>query len=217
MEEELTNHSFGVSGEDSADPSEGKENGENGVSLKDLVNEITGRSYASDEEAAKGLQHTYRYVGKVGKFAPYIEKLEKKYGGEKEVLKFMEEIVNKNENEESKENVDISNFVSKEQYEIDTFFAQNQQYQPHKDIILALKKESGKPLSEVVEMPSFKDLFEKAKGYENVEKSKSVLQSNPRLGEVVDKITEAKEKLNSGDYNSAKKSAVEAVIETFDL
>ena len=63
--------------------------------------------------------------------------------------------------------------------------------------------------------------MEKAKAHDEAEGSKSVLQSNPRLGVVQDKLTQSKESAKkfkeTGDpahQQQAEDSAVDSVIET---
>lgn len=181
------------------------------VSIKDILAEELGKEFPSDESALKAVKDTFSYVGKVGKYRPHIEKLESKYGGEKETIKFMEEIINGNEQKTD------DKFISREQYDTDTFFAKNSKLEPHRKVIEALKTSTGKPLQEVVELPELKGLVDKALAYDEFEESKSVLKSNPRLGQASDKISQAREAASSGDMSSARKSAVAAVMEAYEL
>lgn len=182
------------------------------VSIKDILAEELGKEFPSDEAALKAVKDTFSYVGKVGKYRPAIEKLESKYGGEKETIKFMEEIIGGNE-----QKVDESKFISREQYNTDTFFAKNSNLEPHRKVIEAVRASTGKSLQEVVELPELKGLVEKASAYDKFEESKSVLKSNPRLGQASDKISQAREAAGSGNMSSARQNAVEAVMEAYEL
>lgn len=182
------------------------------VSIKDILAEELGKEFPSDEAALKAVKDTFSYVGKVGKYRPAIEKLESKYGGEKETIKFMEEIIGRDE-----QKIDESKFISREQYETDTFFAKNSNLEQHRRVIEALRVSTGKPLQEVAELPEFKGLVEKASAYDKFEESKSVLRSNPRLGQVSDKISQAREALSKGDTNTAQDAAVAAVLGAYEL
>lgn len=112
--------------------------------------------------------------------------------------------------------VDPNRFVSRSEFEEATFYASNPDYKAHSELISALAKKSGKPLHEVVQMDSFKTVFEKVKAADAIEQSKSVLQTNPRLGHVTDKITQAREALKTGDANTARSSAVSAVLGAYE-
>ena len=131
--------------------------------------------------------------------------------------------------EANKSEVDTSNFIDKDRYETDMFFAQHKNYAEYKDVIMDMKKE-GQPVQEVVESESFKKVFDKVSKFDEIEQSRSVLQSNPRLGQITDKISDAREKLvkskqamaigdsvaSENAFNAAKEDAVNAVLDTFE-
>ena len=78
-----------------------------------------------------------------------------------------------------------------------------------------LRDTTGKPIRQVVELPAVKTLVEKARSFDEAERSRSVLHSNPKLGQVRDKLTESREALEKGDVNTAKSGAVGAVLDAF--
>ncbi len=203
---------------------EGKSNDDSVVEFKDIVNTELNRDYKTNEEAIKAVRETFKYVGKVGKVLPLVEKLQANYGGEANVIKFMEDALTKKdpivetpkEVQQSKEAPE-GRFVSKEQYEADMFYSKNPQLAESKVLIDALKKANPtKSFDEVVAMPEVKGLFDKAKGYDENEKNKSVLRSNPRLGLATDKMSKAREASAKGDSSSGT-LATEAVIEAFGI
>lgn len=204
-------------------PTEGSENANSpSISLKDLA-EATGKTFQKPEDAIKAIKDTKDYVGKVGKYQPYIEKLEAKHGGEKGVQKFMEDVLNgaqpqaqQPQAQQAQPQVDSSKFVSREQYETDTFYAQHPELQPFRTVIDSVKQSTGKPLTEVVTLPDVKGLVEKASKFDEQEKSKSVLHTNPRLGSAVTKLEEAQEAHSKGDVATATTKAVDAVLEAFE-
>lgn len=112
--------------------------------------------------------------------------------------------------------VDPNQYVSRSEFEEATFYANNPDYKAHSELISALAAKHNKPLNEVVQMDSFKSVYEKVKGYDTIEQSKSVLHTNPRLGHVTDKITQAREAIKTGDVSSANRSAVEAVLGAYE-
>ena len=170
-------------------PAGGSEN-ESAVGLRELVKQATGREYSTDEAALKGISETFKMVGK--RVEPQVV--------EKTVVD--PEILSK------------VNSLEKALQET-TFYAQNPEY--NTEDFKSLVKLTGKSPSELVSSDDFKTLYEKAKAYNEIEQSKSVLHSNSRLGQVTDKFTQAKEALKTGNDAVAKSTAVSAVIDAFDL
>jgi len=162
------------------------------VSLKDLLSAELGKSFASDEDALKAVKDTFSYVGK------------KKDDIAKEVKEQLPSASSNEVAELTRRLTDLEFYKSKPEYE------------GAKDIIAALSK-NGETPDKVIESKIFKDIWEKTKGYDEVQKSKSVLQSNPRLGQAMDKMTQAREASDKGDTNSARDSAIEAVREAFEI
>lgn len=181
------------------------------VKLKDLLSEALGRQFPTDEAALKSVKDTQAYVGKVGKVKPLIEQLEAKYGGEAKVLEMLKNMTESNPQETAKQT--DSNFVSKQQYETDNYFSQHPELQPYREMLEALGAKNGKTMAEAAELPAFKGVFEKAKNYDDQQKSKSVLHTNPRIGQVTDKLSKAREAIKGGDYDTAKANAVGAVLD----
>ena len=194
---------------------DGKGNDSKVVSIKDLLSEELGRDFPDDATALKAVKDTFSYVGKAGKYKAYndvIEKLQTKYGDTEKVKQIMENLIDG----EVKPQVDSKDYISRDQYETDTFFAKNSNLESHRELIEALRVKTGKSLNEVVELPSFKSVYEKARAYDESEKSKSVLTTNPRLGQVTDKMTQARESASKGDYKGASASALSAVLDAYE-
>ncbi len=95
------------------------------------------------------------------------------------------------------------------------FYAKNPQYDTpeYREVISKM----GENPAEVVGTPTFKNIFDKTSGYDKIQKQKTVLESNPRIGTVRNKITEAKEATKNRDYTAANKSAVGAVLDAYEL
>jgi len=151
------------------------------------LEEKLGKKFPNKEKALKALKDTFSYVGK---------KVEPK-----------------------KEKVDLSNFVSKEQYEEDLFFSQNKQYNSPeiRKVITSLSKVNNLRPHEVVETDDFKNIFEKVEGYEKIQSTKTVLETNPRLVSSVDKLSKAKESADKGHKDAAENLATQAVLDAYDL
>jgi len=98
-----------------------------------------------------------------------------------------------------------------------SFFSENPGLQTHKQTLMDLQKGTGKSLRDIANLESFKSVLTKAQAHDEAEKSKTVLQSNPRLGAAKDKMSEAREFAKAGDHRSAASSAVSAVLDAYAL
>lgn len=105
--------------------------------------------------------------------------------------------------------------VAKQLREMKTelFYSKHPEYESFKGAISKM----GENPADVVEMPEFKDVFVKASGFDKIQKTKTVLESNPRIGQIRNKQKEAHEALVGRNYSAANAIAVESVIEGLDL
>lgn len=161
------------------------------VSLKDLLGKELGKEFDSDESALKAVKDTFSYVGK-----------------KKEAI--AEEV-------KSSLGVDTSNLESRlKSIEEENFFSSNPGYNTPEIRSLIKEMAGNRPLSDVVNSETFKTVFEKVKAHDEIASSKSVLQSNPRLGKSFSALDEAKEAASKGDTSTASKMAVKAVLESLE-
>ena len=186
MEEEF-NPTEAVPGESANDvvPSESTVNDSQTVSLKSIVKELTGREYKDDADAAKGIQQTYKFV------------------------------TSKTEAPQPQVDPTIVSKVESLERQIQetNFFASNPEYNTPEAKAL-ISKMGGDPAS-VVKDEVFQTAYNAIKANAEIEKSKSVLQSNSRLGQVTDKFTQAKEAVSAGNQQAANAAAVSAVLEAY--
>lgn len=191
------------------------------VGIAEVLSTVLGREFTSDEEALKSVKETYGYVGKVGKILPLVEQLQTKGMRETQIIGVLESLM-KDETPAKPEPqnqpaMDPSKFVSRDEFEETNFYSGKPEFAPYKGIIRALKNQNlEKSLSEVVELEEFKGIYTKAHSFEEQEKSKSVLETNPRLGQVGDKISQAREAQKTGDQQTAETAAVGAVLDAFE-
>lgn len=89
------------------------------------------------------------------------------------------------------------------------FFDKNPDYAPYRKV---MEKMGTNPV-EVANSEEFKGIFEKAKGFDESQKLKSVLVSNPRLAQTKDGLTKAREATNTEDRDRLVAQAVLASIE----
>jgi hypothetical protein len=151
----------------------------------DQLNEKLGTRYQSVDAALNGLKETKNFVGKVGQV-------------------------------QSEATVDPEKFITRDQYEQDVFYSRNADLEPYKDIINARAKDLNvRPADAVANDASLKLTLEKLRGYDKTESAKSVLMTNPRLGQVTDDMQRAQEASAKGDYRTAEDAAVKAVTSLF--
>lgn len=191
------------------------------ASIKDILGQVLGKKFDSDDVALKSVKDTYSFVGKAGNYQKHMKVLTQKFGtDELGVLNKLESLSMENaqENVAPQQDTSLASVVQNLQAQLEetTFFAENPDLKEHKDLLKEIRGTSGKSYQDVVQMPAFKSLFEKARAADEMERSKSVLQSNPRLGQVRDKLSEAREAANSGNIEVARKSAVGAVLDAFE-
>lgn len=153
----------------------------------DLVklNEELGTNYATPQKALEGLKNLKSFVGSK------VETVKEKV-------------------------LDEGKFITKEQYEQDLFYSRNADLAPYRDLINARADVLKTTPANVVESdPVIKSTLEKLRGYDDTEKAKSVLMSNPRLGQVTDALEVARAAADKGDFNVANDNAVKAVMDAF--
>ena len=158
------------------------------LSLKEL-NETLGKDFPTKEAALKSIKDTISYTGK--RKEDIINEY-KKQSGDSELASKVSTLENMLLNA--------------------NFYAENPQYKPYKDVIA---KFGGNP-EQAIKDPVFQSTFKKVSAFDETEKSRSVLHSNPKLGRITDKITEAKTALTGGNVAKANEAAVDAVLSAFE-
>ena len=163
--------------------------------LKQINEGIGGGTYKDLSAAIEGFKEARSAIGRYGAEAG---------AAKKEAQELAEKIA------------DPNSFVSKEQYEKDMFLTKNPEYEPYKDIISSRAKELDVPMHEVIEKDEpLKNTLEKLRKHDDTEEAKSVLMTNPRLGQATDKMKVAAEALKEGDHVSASQNAVAAVMDAY--
>lgn len=191
----------------------------NSAPLHEVLNEAMGTTFKSPEDAIEGLKNTRDYVGKAGKYSKAVEAVMSAKGlSEDGAVKFIMDTVNNaaqaaEVKPEAQAQGEASKFVSREEFDKTMFYKDNPQLAPYAGVINAVAAQTGKTLDEAAKDESVKTLIDAKKAQDDSEASKSALTSNGRLAEVSDKMTQAHEQLKAGDWNSAKNSAVLAVLE----
>lgn len=213
-----------ASGETNVPPVDGTENAldvkGNSALLHTILNEELGTSYKSPEDAVAGLKETKNYVGKAGKYIKAVEAVMTAKGvSEDDAVKYIMETVQTTTPATQSEQVvqpakveQQGEFVSKAEFDKAMFYKDNPDLVPFSNILNSLAV-GGKTLADAAKDETFTSLVTAKKAQDESEQSKSALISSGRLGEVSDKLTQARESLDKGDWNSARVSAVSAVLE----
>lgn len=151
------------------------------------LNSFLGKSYPSKEAALKSIKDTFSYVGK--------------------------------KKEDVAKEISPDKFITKEQYENDMFYAKNQQYNNDniREVIDAMAKSKGITIQEVVNSDSFKNIFTSVQGYNENQKLKSVLETNPRLNATKSAYTEAHKAAQAGKTDVAESLITKTVMDAFEM
>lgn len=189
------------------------EDGEEAASdnLAQVIGGVLGKEFPNDETALKAIKDTFDYVGKAGQ-------------AEKELVQVKAELMamrTANSGDALTKLAGLEKTIND-----DKFYNQKPEYAPHRELISKFGDEPAK----VVETESFKQLFTTIEAGTRAERAKSVLTSNPRLGQISDKMSQAREEVvkaaraaQAGEFGaqaldeSARTKAVESVMEAYDL
>ena len=200
-------------------------------SLVQKVEETTGRKYASEGEALKAIKDTFGYVGDVGGLIKGV--MDERGITRPEAVQYVKDKMVSVPADTTPSPVapppvvDTSQFVPRSEFDEANYYntEDGSVNKPHKGIIDAFKSKpehAGKSIPDVIASDEeLRNTLEKAKAHDEAEGSKSVLQSNPRLGVIKDKVSQSKEGMQkfkeTGDpvhHEQASKDAVDSVIDT---
>jgi len=92
------------------------------------------------------------------------------------------------------------------------FYDKNPDLAPYRTLIQKL----GDNPEDVLNMPEFKGIYEQAKGFNESQKLKTVLQSNPRIASQRDSLSKASEAFKSGNRAEGESQIAKAVLATLD-
>lgn len=186
------------------------------------LNEVLGKDFKDIDTALKSVKDTYGYVGRQDEIRRGVKQVAEQTGkDEGAVLEALKTLMSEQPQEAAQPvTAPQGDFVSKDQYSEDMFFSKNAEYEDIKSIIKPIKNSSDEfkamSWSDFVNTDQVKGIHETYSGFKELQGSKSVLESNPRLGAVSDKMTKAREAQANGDTYGARKSAVGAVLESLD-
>lgn len=188
MEQDITPESLGGDAHMTASPDEGTVSGVEALSLEEL-NSALGKTYSNKEAALKSLKDTFAFVGK--RKEDVVSELAAKQA---EALSKADSVVEK---------------VSRLEREL--WYRDNPDYAGYRKII---EKIGGNP-QDVVNSEEFKEVFTKAKGFDETQKLRTVLESNPRIAAAKETFQKAKEAMETGNKAQGEQMIAQAVREHF--
>jgi hypothetical protein len=164
------------------------------ISLEEVAKAL-GKDFKDKESFLKSVKDTYQYVGKAGQIEKEYKELKSKSA--------------------ASNNAETESAIVKElrQIKSDLFFKDNPQYSGYRQAI----EQMGENPAAVVETAAFKQLFDKAIGYDKSQSLKSVLESNPRIAQSSSKLQEARKAMQNGRTEEAHAAAAAAVIEAYGM
>lgn len=204
---------------------EGESDDTSQIKLEQL-NELLGRDYKDVDTALNAVKETYSFVGKRDELRQGLEDVMKATGAdESKILESLQSLMSQSEETKTQEpkgaefDPDALRAELNAQYQEDRFFDKNPEFEAIKDYVKPLKQQEGfKNMSwdEFAQTDQAKKLVETFSGFEQANNKKSVVESNPRLGAISDKMSKAREALSQDDLTAAKSNAIGAVIDSFD-
>lgn len=169
------------------------------LEVKDLLKQLTGKEFPTNEAATKSLQDTYKWGTELSQKVKTLE----------------------TENEALKQAGAVAPDLAKQVESLARTVQDGQFYATHPEFntpaIKALITDMGGNPETVIVKDSFKAAAAALKTTSEMDASKSVLHTNPRLGQVQDTMTKASEALKAGNDQSAKDSATQAVMDAFGM
>lgn len=198
MQNETISSNANPGGESVTPPEGGESSANSNDPIVEVVRETTGREVKDRETALKVLKDN---LSANGKLAQENSSLKAELTQLKSMNAGSPEVAEKIHNLEQRLNESA-------------FYSENPELKDYRDLVSTFAGKHGGDLQQVLEDESFKGILEKVQIAEKHERSRSVLESNPRLGQATDKLTEAKEAMKEGDRTRAENAAVGAVLET---
>lgn len=194
-------------------------------SFAKTLSEVTGKQYLDDDKAIAAVKETYKYVSDAAHYRKGINRLMEAKGlNQDQARALMDQALESLDPQPQKPaepqapqgQMDANVAKLTQEVEDIKFFKSNPNLEKHQALLSELRGNSGKSFTEIAESDLFKSTVTKLEAHDELEGKKSVLQSNSRLGQSSNKMSEAREALAAGDHEGASRSAVASVIESME-
>ena len=190
MEQDITPESLEGGAHVTPSSDEGTVSGVDALSLEEL-NSALGKTYPSKDAALKSLKDTFSFVGRR-----------------------KEDIVSEVSRQQSEALTKANEVVEKvTRLERELWYRDNPDYSSYRGLI---EKMGGSP-SEVVNTNEFKEVFTKAKGFDENQKLRTVLESSPRVAASKSHLQKADEAFKQGNRAGVEDAALRAVREAYEF
>lgn len=163
----------------------------NGLTLEE-INKTLGKDFKDKETALKALADTNSYVGKLNNELSQLKK---------------QSAANPQDNTLADKVANLEKTLAQKD-----FYTANPQYNTKE-----IKKILGDNPINAIADEDMKRAADAIVAQNEAVKSKSVLHSNPRLGKVTDKFTQAQELRKAGNETAGRQAVTEAVIDAYEL
>lgn len=104
-------------------------------------------------------------------------------------------------------------YISRKELDSELFYRDNKIASENRKIVDAFAKANGITAREAFEIPELKSLIEKAKGYDDSQAAKSVIETNPKLASVKNITDTVKSLMSQGNKDNAGLEAARAIRE----
>ena len=212
MQEDNNPNSVTEGSSEGTNPSAGSGNASNVLSLEEM-NKHLGRDFKDSELALKAIKDTFDFVGSTGQIKKRLNELKEQGLSEDEVFSRLKNFGQGSKDPSPTVSQEVQERISK--LEDENFYVTNPDLKDYASVLSDLRNSSGLSLKELVSSDKYKPVFEKLTAQDKAADQKRVLESNPRLGRVRDKMKEARE-LVRDNPRAAKDTAVGAVLDAFE-
>lgn len=113
--------------------------------------------------------------------------------------------------------VNKGEYISKKDLDTEFLYKENTTASQNRTLIDSFAKANNISAREAIERPEIKSLLEKAKGFDASQSTKSVIETNPKLGQLKDTATEVKNLVLGGNREVAAQKAAKSIIDTLGI
>lgn len=109
--------------------------------------------------------------------------------------------------------VGTGDYISKKELDTEFLYKENAVAAQHRTLIDSFAKANNLTSREALERPEIKTLLEKAKNFDASQSHKSVIETNPKLGQIKNSAQEVNTLVQNGDKDAAGIKAAKTVLE----
>lgn len=113
--------------------------------------------------------------------------------------------------------VNKGEYISKKELDTEFLYRENKLASDNRTIIDSFAKANNLTAREALERPEIKSILDKVKNYDASQSIKSVIETNPKLGQLKDSSTEVKNLVLGGNKEEAGLKAAKTLIETLGI